>query len=79
VADTGVGISPKRLQEVQSALKEQRTAAIGIGIGNIYKRVHMMRKDGELRLYSREGIGTVVQVRVPQSVEKSLWKLQAAE
>jgi sensor histidine kinase YesM len=79
VADTGEGISPDRLREVQGALKEQRTATIGIGIGNIYKRVHMMREDGDLRLYSKEGAGTVVQVMVPQNVEASLWKLQAAE
>jgi sensor histidine kinase YesM len=79
VADTGEGISPGRLCEVQGALKEQHTATIGIGIGNIYKRVHMMREDGDLRLYSKEGVGTVVQVIVPQNVEKSLWKLQAVE
>lgn len=42
VADTGLGMSQERCEEVAAAMKEHRTAKIGIGLGNIYKRVHMM-------------------------------------
>ena len=57
------------LSEVAAAMKEHRTAKIGIGLGNIYKRVHMMYQKGDLRIYSREGKGTVIQLMIPQGEE----------
>ena len=66
VADTGLGMSEERLKEVTGAMKERRTSKIGIGLGNIYKRIHMMYKKGEFCIYSREGRGTVVQMLIPQ-------------
>ena len=66
VADTGLGMSEERLTEVTEAMKERRTSKIGIGLGNIYKRIHMMYKQGEFRITSREGRGTVVQMLIPQ-------------
>ena len=70
VADTGLGMSQERCEEVAAAMKEHRTAKIGIGLGNIYKRVHMMYQKGDLRIYSREGKGTVIQLMIPQGEEK---------
>ena len=49
VADTGLGISEERLEEVRKAMAERRTAKIGIGLGNIYKRIHMIYQGGDLR------------------------------
>ena len=69
VADTGLGMSQERCEEVAAAMKEHRTAKIGIGLGNIYKRVHMMYQKGDLRIYSREGKGTVIQLMIPQGEE----------
>lgn len=66
VADTGLGMSGERLAEVAEAMKERRTSKIGIGLGNIYKRIHMMYKEGEFRITSREGRGTVIQMFIPQ-------------
>lgn len=66
VADTGLGMSEERLAEVTEAMKERRTSKIGIGLGNIYKRIHMMYKGGEFWITSREGYGTVVQIFIPQ-------------
>ena len=56
-------------KKVAAAMKEHRTAKIGIGLGNIYKRVHMMYQKGDLRIYSREGKGTVIQLMIPQGEE----------
>lgn len=70
VADTGLGMSRERCEEVSTAMKERRTSKIGIGLGNIYKRVHMMYEKGDLRIYSREGKGTVIQLMIPQGEEK---------
>lgn len=66
VADTGLGMSEERLAEVTEAMKERRTSRIGIGLGNIYKRIHMMYKQGEFRIASIEGQGTVIQMFIPQ-------------
>lgn len=66
VADTGLGMSEERLAEVTEAMKERRTSRIGIGLGNIYKRIHMMYKQGEFRIASIEGRGAVIQMFIPQ-------------
>ena len=66
VADTGLGMSEECLAEVTEAMKERRTSRIGIGLGNIYKRIHMMYKQGEFRIASIEGRGTVIQMFIPQ-------------
>lgn len=66
VADTGTGIGTERLKELQGALKERKTSRVGIGLGNIYHRIHAMYQNGDFRIYSREGAGTVVQVVIPQ-------------
>lgn len=70
VSDTGLGMSKERCEEVSAAMKERRTSKIGIGLGNIYKRVHMMYEKGDLRIYSREGKGTVIQLLIPQKEDK---------
>lgn len=70
VTDTGLGMSRERCAEVSAAMKERRTSKIGIGLGNIYKRVHMMYEKGDLRIYSREGKGTVIQLMIPQKEDK---------
>ena len=66
VADTGLGMSEERLAEVTEAMKERQTSRIGIGLGNIYKCIHMMYKQGEFRIASIEGRGTVIQMFIPQ-------------
>lgn len=66
VADTGLGMSEERRKELESALKEAHTAKVGIGLGNIYKRIRTMYKNGDFRIYSRKGRGTVVQMVIPQ-------------
>ena len=66
VADTGLGMSEERLEEVRKAMAERRTAKIGIGLGNIYKRIHMIYQGGDLQIYSCEGKGTIIQMILPQ-------------
>ena len=67
VADTGVGMDEKSLEELLQALNSKRTARVGIGVGNIYQRIHIMYpKGGDLRIYSKKDRGTVVQMVIPQ-------------
>lgn len=67
VADTGAGMSAERLKEQRDAFKQGATAQMGIGLGNIYSRVHMMYPDGEMEIYSKENVGTVVKLKIPQT------------
>ena len=62
VADTGLGMEEGRLQEIREALRTGDEKAAGVGLGNIYRRLHGMYKDGEMFLYSCKGCGTVVQM-----------------
>ena len=62
VSDTGVGMEEERLQQIRAALNDGTENEIGIGVGNIYRRVHGMYRDGEVFIYSSEGRGTVVQM-----------------
>ena len=62
VADTGRGMAQERLEEIRRALARGEEKATGVGVGNIYRRVHGMYQDGEIFIYSSEGRGTVVQM-----------------
>ncbi len=66
VADTGVGMSGAQLRELREALKDRSTSKRGIGLGNIYRRLHLLYEDGELKIHSRPGRGTVIRMRIPQ-------------
>ena len=66
VADTGVGMSRQECSDLVAALSGSSTAKVGIGLGNIYKRIHTMYRGGEFTIYSREGRGTVVLMTIPQ-------------
>lgn len=62
VRDEGKGISPQRLQEIQ-------TQGSGVGIGGIRERLR--RFDGEMKIESK-GSGTVVSATIPISNEARL-------
>ena len=62
VSDTGVGMEEERLQQIRAALNDGTENEIGIGVGNIYRRVRGMYEDGEMHIYSHKGCGTAVQL-----------------
>lgn len=62
VADTGVGIAADRLLEIRDALKQGAEDKTGVGIGNIYRRIHTMCRDGSFFIDSVKGHGTVIQI-----------------
>ena len=71
IADTGIGMEENKREELELAMKERSTSKIGIGLGNIYKRIRTIYQDGELKIYSRVGKGTVIQMMIPQKREWS--------
>lgn len=66
VADTGLGMTKEQCRQLEEALKGRKTSRVGIGLGNIYKRIHILYEHGDMRIYSRAGCGTVVQMVIPQ-------------
>ena len=69
VRDTGVGMSPEALQELNSSLLRDESS--GFGVMASYKRLKLMFGD-ELHFVidSREGEGTVVSIRIPSRMEE---------
>ncbi len=62
VADTGEGIDREKLEEIRGALKNGDESGIGIGMGNISRRIKAMYDDGEMFVESRKGCATAVQL-----------------
>ena len=62
----GAGMTEEQLVDIRNAVKERRTAKVGIGLGNIYKRVHIMYEHGDVQIYSKKGCGTVILMKIPQ-------------
>lgn len=66
IMDTGVGMTQEKLMQIRNAFKEGSTAHVGIGLGNIYKRIHTMYPKGEMEIFSKENSGTVIRIKIPQ-------------
>lgn len=79
VADTGVGMTEEEWLRLEEGLKSRKSARVGIGLGNIYKRIHLMYEHGAMQIYSRAGCGTVVQMTIPQEEQEGGTKEETAE
>ena len=67
IADNGRGMTPEALRNLYRKIAESEQTGRGIGLGNIHRRIQMLYPDsGELRIHSRAGRGTVVQMVIPQ-------------
>ena len=64
VSDTGCGMAEERLAQIRGALAAGDEKATGVGLGNIYRRIHAMYPDGEMEVFSRAGCGTVIRLAV---------------
>lgn len=67
VADTGAGMTREELEKLCRRFEGENTGRIGIGLGNIYKRVRGMYPDGNVEIFSKKGAGTVIRLKIPQS------------
>ena len=61
VEDTGVGIEPERLEQIRTGILE-RGSGLGIGLGNIYRRISAYYDLSEVTIDSRRNEGTVVRI-----------------
>ncbi|OUS74357.1 sensor histidine kinase [Paenibacillus sp. MY03] len=66
VVDNGIGIPEERLAYLRQALSDEGEPSRHIGLVNTHRRLRLMYDAGyELRLWSKEGLGTVVSIRLP--------------
>ncbi len=68
VADNGVGMELDALRQLRQGLRQEetdRSGRVSIGIFNIYKRIHAMYADGQMRIHSKAGVGTIISIRIP--------------
>lgn len=66
VSDTGVGMDPETLQGLIAALRgEPSDVHVGIGIGNLYKRLETLYGPGSMQISSTAGKGTQVDITIP--------------
>lgn len=66
IADNGVGMDEAQLQDLHRRIRDSEQTGRGIGLGNISRRISMLYPEGDLRIYSRPGRGTVIQFAIPQ-------------
>ncbi|MGN0158465.1 MAG: sensor histidine kinase [Brotaphodocola sp.] len=65
VTDTGVGMTKESCESLKAALNSRKTSHSGIGLGNIYKRIHIMYIGGDMKIYSRKDCATTIQMILP--------------
>ncbi len=69
IGDNGVGMKPEDLEDLREKLTQQKNPEenrVGIGVGNIYRRIYSMYPGGSMEIYSKYNAGTVVKVVIPQ-------------
>ena len=65
VKDTGKGISPEDLKGLRDSLYGKRNLGIGIGMGNIYRRLKAMYPTSDMEVDSRLGEGSTITLILP--------------
>ncbi|MFV0413031.1 MAG: histidine kinase [Oscillospiraceae bacterium] len=61
VTDTGAGMPPERLEQVRAAMqREEAGVGVGIGLGNLCRRIQAFYESGSVNIYSKPGHGTAV-------------------
>lgn len=70
ISDTGIGIDSERLEKIRQQLSGGEDTimdenVVGIGLGNINRRIKAMYPDGRLLIDSVRGQGTTISVSIP--------------
>lgn len=68
--DNGQGMNMEEKTALHLKILNSEKTGRSIGLGNIYRRMAMLYSDGEMKVYSKEGRGTVIQLKIPQKEGK---------
>lgn len=62
ILDNGYGITSGRLTQLRAELTDTQVDSSGmhIGLKNISQRIHLAYEEGDMKLYSKEGMGTMI-------------------
>lgn len=66
IGDNGAGISATELEQLKEQLRQGKEGHTGIGLGNIFQRIHAMYGDSLVEIYSKKDAGTVIRIEIPQ-------------
>ncbi len=64
--DTGLGMAEEKLEHLRQKLSDDLVSTDSIGVGNVYRRFKIMYPEGDFDIYSREGKGTLIKLRIPK-------------
>ena len=70
VMDNGQGMNLEETNALHQKILNSEKTGRSIGLGNIYRRMTMLYPNGELKVYSKENRGTIVQLKIPQKEGK---------
>ena len=70
IADTGMGMPSERLEQIRKSLIEDKDQQNNIGLRNINKRMQAMYPTSKVEIYSKENVGTVVQLIISSGEEE---------
>ncbi|MFV0362198.1 MAG: sensor histidine kinase [Suipraeoptans sp.] len=65
IIDDGIGMSEEKLTQLDKKLREKQKDNSGIGLGNVYRRIHTMYKKSKFCIHSQEGEGTTIEIEIP--------------
>jgi len=67
IMDNGRGMNEAEKAALHKKVQDSEKTGKSIGLGNIVRRMAVLYPEGSLDIYSKEGRGTVIQMRIPQS------------
>lgn len=65
VGDNGIGMDTEQLKELRDQLRIEENGRLGIGLGNVCKRIGVMYQESRVEVYSRKNAGTVIAIELP--------------
>lgn len=66
VGDNGIGMAEDELLILRERLMQGEDGQVGIGLGNIYRRILTMYQNSKVEVYSKKDAGTVIRIEIPQ-------------
>ncbi|MBO4456529.1 MAG: sensor histidine kinase [Butyrivibrio sp.] len=73
INDTGIGIKEKVLEEIRESLGGKKSDTVGIGMGNIFRRIKAMYADADMKIDSLESVGTTITIILPYRAGDDLY------
>lgn len=70
IMDNGKGMTKEEQAALHQKVLDSEKTGKSIGLGNIYRRMAVLYPEGSMRIYSKAGRGTIIQMRIPQHSEK---------